>query len=67
MITTLLEHIIFMNVEGDIVDRTVLNVNGHDVQIVRYNQDKTALLMVDDTITVEKIENLKAMTEARCS
>lgn len=64
---TKLEDITYMSIEGDRVQRKIMDINGHRVRVIHRNNDKTALLYVDDVLTNEPLDNLLIAIEAQCS
>lgn len=47
----------FQNYEGESVNRLVLDVNGHNVQVLQYDQNLNVLVYVDQHAKIINIQN----------
>lgn len=60
-----LQHDIFTNVEQEQVNRLVLNVNGHNVQVIQYDKCLNVLVYVDQHAKIIHIQNAAQFIAAR--
>ena len=56
--TKVIQHDRFKNHEGENVNRLVLDANGHEVQILQFDDNPLLLVKVDDTIKQIDINKL---------
>ena len=47
---TIVEVTAFVNADHEVIDRVVLDVNGHDVQVLAYDNSPQVVVMVDDAV-----------------
>ena len=53
-----LQHDRFTNIEGEQVNRLVLDANGHEVQILQFDDSPLLLVKVDDSVKQIDINKL---------
>ena len=55
----------FKNHEGENVNRLVLDVNGHNVQVIQYDKNPSVLVFVDTTAKIMDISKAEKFIASR--
>ena len=60
------EATVFINAEGELVERLAMNINGRDVQILRFDgNDNSILVKVDTSMNIMPKQQVDGFIKAR--